>query len=256
MDPEQSREYEQISREIVVKLRHQAYIEDRYAAHAFQYLILPSFTPPISWDVFLRRHKGYPDNYVLMRTTWRSDIDHEKLRTPVERLRHPYPLTPTIDIYQLPTSSEELKILADELAAVELPIGASPGVAGIDGVTYEVAIGQPPAYFTFAARCRLSWWCEPPDAWSALRAWVVRAEKVFEAAWTGRGELAPIPVIVKAIDDAAAREEAKRLFREGHFGRAAQLLADVGQRENLTAAELKMLELAITRAHRSRVESE
>jgi len=53
---------------------------------------------------------------------------------------------------------------------------------------------------------------------------------------------------VTDIEDATARHEAQRLFHAGHYGRAAELLAEVGMREKLTAAEAKMLELAMKRA--------
>jgi hypothetical protein len=71
---------------------------------------------------------------------------------------------------------------------------------------------------------------------------------VFESAWAARGDAAPTPLRIKAIDDAAARHEAQRSFHAGQYGRAAELLAEVDTREQLTPAETKMLELALKRA--------
>jgi hypothetical protein len=248
LEQEQRREYDHLQHDIVAKLRCHAFVDTEQAWHVFQYLILPSFTPPIAWDVFQRRRRGHDDDLVLVRSSWRSDLDWEKLRTPVERLRHPYPLVPTLEVHQLNTPSSELAHLAAELAALSLPIGAVPAVGGIDGVTYEVAIGQPPQYISFAAACRLSWWDKPPAEWDELAAWVRRTEAMFESAWAARGAAAPTPLRIKAIDDAAARHEAQRLFHAGQYGRVAELLAEVGTREKLTPAEAKMLELALKRA--------
>jgi hypothetical protein len=151
-------------------------------------------------------------------------------------------------VHQLTSASGELARLAAELAALRLPIGAPPSVGGVDGVTYEVAIEQPPHYIALAAKCRLSWWGKPPVEWAGLAEWVHGAEAVFESAWAARGASAPTPLRIKAIDDAAARHEAQRLFHAGQYGRAAELLAEVGTREKLTPAETKMLELALKRA--------
>ncbi len=68
MDPEQIREYGQLHDEVVRKLRHHAYIDDRNIWHVFQYLALPSFTSPIAWDVFQRRRKDQPEEHVLIRS--------------------------------------------------------------------------------------------------------------------------------------------------------------------------------------------
>jgi hypothetical protein len=234
--------------DVIVKLRHHAFVDDLNARHLFQYLILPSFEPPVAWDVFRRRRRGHEDDHVLVRSSWRSDSDLKKLQTLVERTRHPYPLVPTVEVHQLSAASTDLANLAAELAALRLPIGAPPSIAGLDGVTYEVAIEQPPHDIPLAAKCRLSWWHKPPVEWAGLAAWVQRAQSMFEFAWTAHGDPVPIPLRIRTIDDAAARHEAQRLFHAGQFGRAAELLAEVALREKLTPAEAKMLEVAMKRA--------
>jgi hypothetical protein len=248
VEQEQVREYGRLQDDIIAKLRHHAFVDGLDAHHVFQYLILPSFTPHISWDVFRRRRRDHEDDFVLVRSAWRSDLELEKLRSPVERLRHPYPLVPSVEVHQLNAASGELAQLAAELATLRLPIGAPPSVGGIDGVTYEIAIEQPPHYIALTAKCRLSWWHKPPVEWEGLAAWVQRAEAVFQPAWAARGSTAPTPLRITAIDDAAARHEAQRLFHAGQYGRVAEMLAEVGTREKLTPAETKMLELALNRA--------
>jgi len=248
LELELSYESERLRREVTAKLRLHAYIDDQSARHVLQYLILPSFEPCVAWDVFRQRSEGHPDRHILLRSSWRSDLDEEKLDTPAERLRHPYPLVPTVEIHELPVPSEELERLANELAAVMLPLGASTAVLGMDGTSFEVAIEQESRSFASVAKCRLSWWHEPPSEWSELGAWARRVESVFESAWSGGGNARTIPVHIPVIDDAAGRHEAQRAFHSGLYGRAAELLADIGTREKLTAAEEKMLEIALRRA--------
>ena len=244
MEYEQSAEFSSLADKIVAELRCHAYIDERFGSHVFQYLVLPSFTPPIAWDVFRRARRRYPDEFILVRTSWRSDLDQEKLRTPVERVRHPRRLTPTIELHLLPAESSVLEQLALRLSQLSLPIGASPGAFGIDGTTFEIAIEQPPHYSPLAAKCRLSWWEKPPTAWGALSEWLSRAEEVFEASWSVRGEASAVPLVITPIDDAAARERARSLFHQGDYARAAAMLADIATREKLTPAETKMLALA------------
>jgi hypothetical protein len=243
MDPEQVREYGSLEDAVTRKLRHHVYIDDSHLHHVFQYLILPSFEPSIAWDVFRQWSQELPDKHVLIRTCWRSDLDQEKLRTPVERTRHPYPLTPTIEVHELMASSGELEQLAHHLEELELPIGATRGVIGCDGVTFEVAIETNAR----SARCRLSWWCEPPEAWRGLRGWISRAEDVFETAWLARTNASERRLQVVTVNDEAARVEARRLFREGHYGRVTELLVEIAARAPLSPAETKMLEMSLQR---------
>jgi len=246
LEAEQLIEYGAMRNDVYAKLRSHAYVDDRHAGHVFQYLVLPSFQPPIAWDVFRRPREGHDDDHVLARTTWDCDADRSKFNTPVERLRHPYPLVPTIEVRQLAASSDTLRELAVELAGLEIIIG-SPGVVGLDGTTFEIAVDQPPHHIPFVAKCRLRFWQEPPTGWRGLSAWVSRAERAFIEAWSTHGPAGRVPLPIRAVDDGAARQEAQRAFHAESYARAAELLADVASREQLTPAEAKMLELALKR---------
>lgn len=245
---EQSDEYSRLRSEVTAKLRCHAYIDDRSAGHVFQYLVLPSFEPCVAWDVFHQRSEGHPDQYILLRSLWRADLDEEKIDSPAERLRHPYPLVPTVVIHELPVPSEELERLANELAAVQISVGGIRTSFSLDGTDFEVAVEQPSRSSGSAAKSRFHWHNRPPTEWSALGAWAKRAESVFESAGSAGGNAKAIPVHIPVIDDAAARHEAQRAFHSGLYGRAAELLADIGTREKLTAADEKMLDIALRRA--------
>jgi hypothetical protein len=246
LEVEQQREMTELELSLIPRLRGNGFVEK--GRHVFQYLILPSFEPLVAWDVLERGRRGHPNEVVLVRTCWRKDIDYERMRTPVERMKHEYPLEPTIELHELPAPSAELELLASELRTMRLPLGGPLAkVTIVDGTMCEVAIEQSSYWQAFAAKCRLTWHGLLGPDWAPLKAWVERAEAVFDRAWQNRGEPKPAPHQLPTIDDAAARHMAKDLFHAGQFGRAAELLADVSKREVLTAAEIKMLQLAVKR---------
>ncbi|MBL8084790.1 MAG: hypothetical protein JNN26_19360 [Candidatus Obscuribacter sp.] len=200
MEPEQSYEFRCLRDDVVQKMRHHTYVDA--ATHVFQYLVLPAFTPTIAWDVFRRPRLGHSDDFILVRTTWRSDLDSEKVRTPVERLRHSRPLQPTIELNLLSVPSAELEQLSKELAELKLPIGAASHSYGIDGTFYEIAIDQSSVYSS-SAKCRLSWWHTPPAQWPGVLEWIKRAAIIFDAS---AQSVPSIPLRIRPIDDTASKE--------------------------------------------------
>ncbi len=62
-----------------------------------QFLILPSFENPVSWDVIkvVSRKDGAQTR--LYRSCWRMDVDGQAMSSPVERLKHPRPYNPTLE---------------------------------------------------------------------------------------------------------------------------------------------------------------
>src|SRR5688572_8657727 len=105
LDSEQGREFSRLQADVTARLRQHFFIDLQNGSHVFQYLILPAFDLPVAWDVFVRPRRGYEAEHVLLRTSWRVDLDREKFRTPVDRLRYPYPLVPTMEVHQLSARS-------------------------------------------------------------------------------------------------------------------------------------------------------
>src|SRR5689334_10742686 len=65
--------------------------------HVFSFWRMPSFSPSFRWSVYsptgvAQSHKPFASCIV-----WRSDVDCEKFRSPVERVRYPKELAPTIE---------------------------------------------------------------------------------------------------------------------------------------------------------------
>src|SRR5580704_12583934 len=78
-------------------LRFGTLIERSRSVPVCQFLILPSFENPFSWDVIkvVSRKEGAQTR--LYRSTWRMDVDAHAMSSPVERLKHPRPYKPTLE---------------------------------------------------------------------------------------------------------------------------------------------------------------
>lgn len=247
MDSESAFQFHLLERDAINRLRAHAFIDDRNAHHVFQYFVVPSFTPAVSWDVFQRRRIGAENEYVLYRSCWRRDVDLEKFCAPSDQMRSLYPASPTIDVHRIGIDSPQLEAVGMALRVIAIPIGARDPFGGVDGVTYEVALEQPPHYFASPAKCRVSWWHEPPAEWQSLHDWSREVGRTFESFWAAHPELCVPETSIAVIDDAKSRAEAQQHFHKKNYARAAEILADVATRETLTAAERKMLEMAIGR---------
>jgi hypothetical protein len=190
MEDEQIREFRRVQDEVLQKLRRHAFVEDCAARHVFQYLTFPAFTSPVAWDVFTRRRKGYSQEYLLLRSCWRKDIDAEKFRSPTERLKFPSSFKPTIEIHEVAVPALVLQEITQSLGDLSLPLAAPIAAFGVDGVNFELAIEQPNR--TLAAKCRLSWWHKPPEAWQPLTKWLERVVPIFDNAWSFGGKALPV----------------------------------------------------------------
>jgi hypothetical protein len=249
MQDQQMAEFILMSRDVVRRLRTHAYLDTQNVRHVFQFLELPSFTQPVAWDVFRRFDRSKGDEYLLVRTTWQQDLDAAKLDTPVERLKHPYPLTPTIQAHQLRVKSAVLAELVEKLGKVEIILGTSGGI-GLDGTFYEVAIEQTAGAMEGGATVRVRWWGTASEQWKGMAAWHTRAQEVFYQAWAKRQDEDAKPAELKVIEDNSRRAAARQLFSQGLYAQAAELLAEIETRTPLSAVEAKMLKIALGRMGR------
>ncbi|HIA52366.1 MAG TPA: hypothetical protein EYN91_09805 [Candidatus Melainabacteria bacterium] len=142
--------------------------------HVFQYLALPSFSPGVAFDVFRKPHKELDTEFVLVKTTWRSDIDGEKFRTPVERLKHPRPLEPTMEVQLLAVPSTTLSILVNELLELKMKSAERIGLC-LDGIAYELTINHS------GSECSLRWNMHLADEWEGLKNWIRKADSTFNS---------------------------------------------------------------------------
>lgn len=176
MEREQIDEFDKLRDVTIEKLRRHLFVEARN--HVFQLLELPAFEPSVAWDVFRQLNPGNEDELVLTGTVWRTDKDLEKLRSPIERVRHPHPSKPTIELFIVSVSSAELSQLHQELVRLRLQlcVGSS---SGLEGSFYEIALNQSSAP-SRSATCRFSWWNDLPIEWQDLSGWLDGAQAIFE----------------------------------------------------------------------------
>jgi hypothetical protein len=128
--------------------------------HLFSLWIMPSFSPCRRVTVYSPSRAAKDRRPFVSFIIWRSDLDMEKLRSPLERLKYPKDLTPTIETDTLWLSEVELEGIQHRIRSVSIPIflGHVP-VAGCDGTSWEFR------YDDFMFGASLHWWSNQPPEW-------------------------------------------------------------------------------------------
>jgi hypothetical protein len=127
-------------------------------------LVLPSFEDACRYELFAPvQDANAPALAVKM--VWRFSEDNAKFASPLTRLRHGpgVKLLPTIQEYRNEIDTRLVEDLCQRAAALQItPWPATQQYIGLDGTTYELAVGDRwPA-------CRLKWWGSPPKGWEPL----------------------------------------------------------------------------------------
>lgn len=185
MTQEQGEEFGRLREKITTQLRQREFINAPTARPVFQFLVLPTWAPLTAWDVY--RRGDVEGSLTLVRSCWRWDVDVEKFRSPIERLKHPGQISPTLEINQLNVDPDSLRQLVAELPLVEMHPEPSPNVT-LDGVRYELAVCPPSVCLPSAEP-----FSEQRNAWSnasagrpKLTAWTDKATLLFTQAWDDR----------------------------------------------------------------------
>src|SRR5215470_2231066 len=96
MDPEHFREWSELRDKAHSRLKNgfpQSWKDHR----VLQVIEMPSFHPWTSWELYEQRPRPHaPKSAVVVQAIWQMDLDAEKFRDPVTRLRHPRIVSPTI----------------------------------------------------------------------------------------------------------------------------------------------------------------
>jgi hypothetical protein len=146
-----------------------------------QFLILPSFENCISWDVLKLDSRDSGAQTRLYRSCWRNDADTEAFRSPVERLKHPRPYSPTLETDWVLIEKDKLESILSRFRTIRIPLTLTTSHAGLDGTSFELALGD--AF----CNARITWWCELPEEWKELRPVVAELEILFDSTWERRG---------------------------------------------------------------------
>ncbi len=142
-----------------------------------QFLILPSFENPISWDVIEVVSRGEGAQTRLYRSTWRMDVDNQAMSSPVERLKHPRPYKPTLETDWVLVDANRLEVILSRIRSVRIPLMLANPAGGCDGTSFELAVGH------FFCNARIGWWCDMPKEWQELVPVVNELERLFESTW-------------------------------------------------------------------------
>lgn len=147
-----------------------------YLPRVFSFWRLPAFhnlTRTTLYAPGCRRESKQPFFTV---TTWRRDVDQDKLRDPIERLRHPRILAPTMEESRVEVSTEVVAGLVAELSGIALPVlRPDEGLLGTDGIDFRFSFSQ--GFYALD----LKWWGDGPRCWRAATERIVDLVDGLEA---------------------------------------------------------------------------
>jgi hypothetical protein len=179
VDQEQMNEFYAVREAAFDALRFGTLIERHRSVPVCQYLILPSFENPISWDVIKVVSRGQGAQTRLYRSTWRMDVDSQAMSSPVERMKHPRPYKSTLETDWVLVDAKKLEAILSRIRGVRIPLMLANAPKGCDGTSFELAVGD------FFCNARIGWWCEMPKEWQELVPVVTELALLFESTWEG-----------------------------------------------------------------------
>jgi hypothetical protein len=155
---------------------------ERYVPQC-QFLILPSFDDPVSWDIVQTYADGDFKTH-LYRTTWCSIHDLQTLESPEERSKPAGSYRPTFKSQRVLVDVEQLTSIVSRLQAIRIPLGMTDETMGLDGVDFELAMNGS------IWSTRIQWWCDLPPEWQELKPAVTDLEKLLKSAWEATEQIA------------------------------------------------------------------
>jgi hypothetical protein len=182
MDSEQVDEILAVREAVYEGLRLGRYIDRHRLVQVCQYLVLPLFESPVSWDVMRVVSRSTGTQMRLYRSCWRMDLDNQTIRSPVERMKRPRPFQPTIEADWVPVELARIEELVARFRSIQVPLAVAQGRFGCDGVSFELSIGE------FFCNARIGWWCNLPDEWRELQPVLFDMVQLFEQAWGTRAD--------------------------------------------------------------------
>jgi hypothetical protein len=81
----------------------------------------PSFSPSSRWTVYLPRPQAKGKSAFASYTVWRRDLDLEKFRSPVERLRYPKDLAATIEADLVRLTTDDVEGFVQCIRGISIP---------------------------------------------------------------------------------------------------------------------------------------
>jgi hypothetical protein len=120
----------------------------------------PSFSPSFRWTVYSPWRNAKGKQPFASYTIWRSDLDLEKLKSPVERVKYPKDLVPTIQDEVVWIPDDFIAKLQSRLCGIAIPFYlGSPKSVGVDGTSFEFQYDQ--LFYGGSVH----WWENHPHEW-------------------------------------------------------------------------------------------
>jgi hypothetical protein len=154
MEQLQQREWHELRSRTWQLLRRREHILRSKHRPLLQYLVLPSFTDTWCIDIV---QTG--DVRAVYRTVWRMTQDINAFATATERLKHPRPYIPTLASAQLDVDTYSVESLLARLGQIQIPLKRAGNSISLDGVAFELQIGD------ISTAVTLQWHNHLPDEW-------------------------------------------------------------------------------------------
>lgn len=168
-----------LSEQAAESLRLNSALEIKRGRRELQLLVRPSFEGCFAWDLFrVPEHRGSAERFVLCKTTWRREFDHQRL----SGLNGPHPVGPAGPTFAAATFGMkplDAERVMSQLRGLSAPLEIVEPRIGLDGTHFELAFGD------HSASARFRWWNEPPKAWAELGRFFDETLAMFESIAAG-----------------------------------------------------------------------
>jgi hypothetical protein len=179
MTPDLQREFQSLRETAKQRLRDIP--ESGSYRHVFSLWVKPSFAPAYRCTLYAPLPFARGERPFASFTIWRSDLDAEKLRTPVERLRHPKDLAPTIEDDTLWLTAPDVEDFEGRFRGIAVPLYLGPAtVAGCDGTSFEFRCDE------ILYGTSVHWWEDQPPEWRPFTTVVIGVASELESRRKGK----------------------------------------------------------------------
>lgn len=179
MTPDLQREFQSLRQSATQQLRDVP--ESGSYRHVFSILVRPSFAPAYRCTVYAPLSFAKGKQPFASFVIWRNDLDFDKLRTPVERLKHPKDLSPTIEDDTLWLTDTDVEDYLQRVRGISVPLYLGPAtVAGCDGTSFEFHCDE----IFYGASLR--WWEDQPSEWRPFTMVIVQIASELEGRRKGK----------------------------------------------------------------------
>jgi hypothetical protein len=162
MEQEHVDHWSRLMDQALVAVRRGAALHERGTRRLFQVIVIPAFEVAASWELFEVRPRSDEKFFDVILTAWDQRTDSSKFENPLERLKDPLKLEPSIRSRRVRISATDATAMTAAFEGVHIPVVAGEHPYGADGTSYRLASGDLFGGSTF------EWWESGPANWAPL----------------------------------------------------------------------------------------